>query len=317
MNEIGHWKVGEVKLTYDFAKIFNLKISDYDVVNIHGHTPTFSDVSLLTAKIKSKGKPITYTLHCLANFYMKHVSKFYNWTMDRLIRLADSAVVTSNSYVEYAKYAKKIDVIPWGVDFNFFHQPRIENDEYNVLFVGQMRPYKGISLLLKAVKDLEVKLHVVGSGVDQEVYLENVKKQSMSNVHFYGNVKDVELREIYRRCDVLVLPSVSMNEAFGLVTLEAAAAGCVVVASNLPGVRDIVRQFGILVPPSNVDALRKAIIYLSEKKNRIPYHQKGYEHAKNYSWEKTGEQYEKVYAENLETKNKRLLDKGRFLNSKL
>lgn len=95
-------------------------------------------------------------------------------------------------------------------------------------------------------------------------------------MQFHRNLQDLELRGIYRRSDVLMLASLSTNEAFGLVTLEAAAAGCVVIASNLPGVRDIVKQFGILVLPGDMGALQETLLYLSGEENRMAYMQRGF-----------------------------------------
>ena len=50
--DIKHWKVGEIKICYDFGRIYTLNLEDYDLINIHGHTPTFSDNFLFSAKVK-------------------------------------------------------------------------------------------------------------------------------------------------------------------------------------------------------------------------------------------------------------------------
>lgn len=290
------WKFGEIKLVYDLPKIFQLNIEDYDIINIHGHTPTFSDGLLVAMKIKG-ATSLVYTLHCLANFYLWPISKIYNQAMNRFIEMADGIVVTTPSYAEYARYAKNVCVIPWGVDYEFFHQPRNEHSGYNILFVGQMRPYKGLDILLKTAKNLDAKFHIIGGGAYLRMYIEQAKKLQLSNVQFYGNIKDTELQNIYSQSDVLVIPSISTNEAFGLVALEAAAAGCVVVASDMPGVRDVVRPFGIVVPPRNVNQLRETLMHLSKEENRVQYRQKGFKVAEKFSWSETGRKYEKIYEE--------------------
>ena len=302
---IRRWKFGEIKLVYDLPKIFQLNIKEYDIINIHGHTPTFSDSLLIAMKMKGAA-PIVYTLHCLANFYVWPISKIYNQVMNKLIELADCIIVSTPSYAEYVRHAKNVYVVPWGVDYEFFHQPRKEHNGYNILFVGQMRPYKGIDILLKVAKELDAKFHIVGGGVYLKMYMKQAKKLQLSNVQFYGYLKDVELRNMYSQSDVLVLPSISTNEAFGLVALEAAAAGCVVVASDLPGVRDVVKPFGIIVPPGNLKALRETLMHFSMEENRVQYVEKGFKVAKKYSWSETGRKYDKVYKEVLE----RALTKG-------
>jgi len=297
VKRIKHWRVGEIKLCYDFGKIYTSRFDEYDIINIHGHTPTFSDNFLFSAKLRGCGKPIVYTLHCLVNFYLSPFSKFYNWVMNNLLGLADRVVVTSPSYKRFLRCREKVKVIPWGVDYEFFHAKRQNSDGYNVLFVGQMRPYKGLSLLLKAVKGLDLNLHVVGDGPDFPRYFELARKLNLSNVRFYGNIDDFKLRGLYSSCDVLVVPSVSMNEAFGLVTLEAAAAGCAVIASSLPGLSDVVRNFGVLVPPRDLGSLRDALIMLSDEDVRLKYVKRGFVESLKYRWRDVGERYAELYRE--------------------
>ena len=88
-----------------------------------------------------------------------------------------------------------------------------------------------------------------------------------------------------------------MNEAFGLVTLEAAAAGCAVVASDILGLRDIVKEFGLLVKPNNPQQLREALLSLKDEAERDKHIIKGRHVAKKYSWRKVAEEYSKIYAE--------------------
>jgi len=59
--------VGEIKLILGTERISRGIMEDYDVINIHGHTPSFSDRLLLKAKLS--GKKVVYTLHCLVNYY--------------------------------------------------------------------------------------------------------------------------------------------------------------------------------------------------------------------------------------------------------
>jgi phosphatidylinositol alpha-mannosyltransferase len=102
---------------------------------------------------------------------------------------------------------------------------------------------------------------------------------------------------MYLSSDVLVLPSVSMNEAFGLVTLEAASAGCAVVASDLPGLRDVVKEFGFLVKPKDPRGVRDALLTLGDEAVRAKYIAKGRRVVKEYSWQKVAEKYTRIYSE--------------------
>ncbi|MBS7620836.1 glycosyltransferase family 4 protein [Candidatus Bathyarchaeota archaeon] len=286
--------VGEIKIVIGANKIQRLiRNGNYDVINVHGHTPTFSDRFLLVSKLL--GKKVVYTFHYPVDVF-RPLGPLYNVFFDKiLVDFADAVVFTSKSYFEKLHSSVRKYVIPWGVDVDRFSGERIPHNGYWLLFVGQMRPYKGLNVLLKAVKGLDAKLNVVGDGPYRVQFEACAKKLGLRNVHFYGGVEDDVLRKLYLSSDVLILPSVRRSEAFGLVTLEAASAGCVVVASDLPGVRDVVREFGVLVKPNDPDDLRNALIFLRDENIRKEYVNKGFKAVAKYSWRKVAEDYVRVY----------------------
>jgi rhamnosyl/mannosyltransferase len=286
--------VGEIKLVLDTSRIDRyIRDGDYDIVHVHGHTPLFSDRLLLKSKLS--GRRSVYTLHCLADYYLKPISRLYNSILDSIVLgLADAVIVTSRSYYNMV-YTSRKHLVPWGVDYDRFSGTRRPSDGYRLLFVGQMRPYKGLKVLLRAMEGLDAELRVVGEGPDRAEYEWYAQRLGLNNVRFYGAVPDDALRHIYLSSDVLVLPSLSMNEAFGLVTLEAAAAGCTVVASDLPGVRDVVGEFGLLIRPNDPLRLREALLTLRERSVRDEYVSKGMRAAARYSWRKVAEDHVKIY----------------------
>jgi rhamnosyl/mannosyltransferase len=138
-----------------------------------------------------------------------------------------------------------------------------------VLFVGQMRGYKGIEWLLPAVAGHpEIELTLVGSGPHLHDYERLAEDLGGSNVRFLGRVLDRDLHKQYDANDVIVLPSVTAAEAFGLVVLEGMSACCVPVVSDLPGVRDLVRGIGVVVPPRDSVSLRAALLGLTADPER-------------------------------------------------
>ena len=287
---------GEVKLVLGMDRISEEMRRGYDIINIHGHTPTFSDRLLLKSRLH-RGR-IVYTLHCLTNYYLKPLSYVYNAILNNmLLRLADAIVTTSKSYYDMLPRSMRKYIIPWGVDYEKFNGKRIPHEDYRVLFVGQMRPYKGLKILLQAAKGLDLTLNIVGDGPNRREYEKYAEKLGLKNVYFHGVVPDEELRRLYLSSDVLVLPSVSMNEAFGLVTLEAAAAGCAVIASDLPGVRDLVKEFGLLIKPNDIDSLRYALLLFEDEYIRQRYVHRGLNVAARYSWRNVAEKYNEIYRE--------------------
>jgi glycosyltransferase involved in cell wall biosynthesis len=288
--------VGEIKLVLGMDNISKYVMGNYDVVNIHGHTPTFSDRLLL--KTKLSGKKVVYTLHCLVNYYFKPFTALYNSVLNSvLLKSADAVVVSSKSYYNALHKCSKKHVVPWGVDVDKFSGSRIPHEGYRLLFVGQMRPYKGLNVLLQAVDGIDAQLSIVGDGPDRARYENYARKLKVRNARFYGTVTDDVLRQMYLSNDVLALPSVSLNEAFGLVTLEAAAAGCAVVASDLLGLRDTVEEFGILVKPNDPLKLRDALLSLRDETVREKYITEGRRVAKEHNWHNVAKEYAKIYAE--------------------
>jgi rhamnosyl/mannosyltransferase len=285
--------VGEIKLVLKCDEIYKKLKKDYDIVNVHGHTPLFSDRLLILAKLLDN--KVVYTLHCLADYRIKPISVIYNDVFNNtFLKLADAIIVSSRSYYDIINH-KNIHIIPWGVDTERFSGEKLCNENYNLLFVGQMRSYKGVNVLLEAVKGLDLNLNIVGSGSMLQEYVKYSKELGLDNVYFHGNVSDKKLKYLYLISDVLVLPSIAMNEAFGLVTLEAASMRCAVIASDLPGLRDVVKDFGILVKPNDVESLRKNITLLKNVDIRNKYVKKGTTIISKYSWATVAKKYSKIY----------------------
>jgi glycosyltransferase involved in cell wall biosynthesis len=210
-------------------------------------------------------------------------------------------IVTSKSYYDYIEFPNK-HLVPWGIDHEQYSGTRTPHEGYKLLFVGQMRPYKGLKTLLRAMKGIEAELQIVGEGPERAKYEAYAKKMILNNVHFRGTLSDTDLKKEYLENDVLILPSVRMNEAFGLVTLEAASAGCAVIASDLPGLRDVVRDFGVLVKPNDDKGLREAIIKLEDYSIRKKHVEKGKKAVLKYNWKKVAREYLKIYEKILNSK---------------
>jgi len=156
------WK--EVRLSSMPIRLHRLKerFLSYDLIHLHGPVPTFSDVFLLWGLrgLGPKRPRLVYTHHApvdLRNFPFILFTLPYNAIQERLARLADHVVVTTPSYRQrLARFVppQKLSVIPWGVDFERFVAPVHKPDPFTVVFLGQIRPYKGLPVLLEACAGL-------------------------------------------------------------------------------------------------------------------------------------------------------------------
>ena len=192
--------------------------------------------------------------------------------------LADKVTTTSSNLAENSRvlrfFQKKIVVLPLSIDVNRFEfNDVIANDVINIkkkygskfaLFVGRLVPYKGLNILVEAVRKIDVTIVIIGSGPLRE-YVENQTKSDgfigkLVIVDHY--VSNEELVSWYFASRFFVFPSITENEAFGLVQLEAMICSKPVINTNLAtGVPSVSlnHETGLTVQPGNVEELKYAI----------------------------------------------------------
>jgi glycosyltransferase involved in cell wall biosynthesis len=309
-NEIRRWSFGEVRLSSFLARWPSIRrrLNDYDVVNLHGPAPTMSDAFLALFRL---GKPahqpiLVYTHHSDIDIDgVRPLCAAYNSITAQLARLPDRTVVSTPSYADLIRRSddQDIEVVPWGVDARSGARQRRTNlgDPLRVLFVGQLRPYKGVPVLIEAIGGRsDVELTIVGDGPDGPGLRDRVAGASFHNITFAGKVSDAALHQMYADHDVITLPSTTRAEAFGLVLLEGMAAGCVPVASDLPGVRDVAGPTGVLVEPGSVDSLRSALAGLAADRDRL-WHlgERSRTRAEQSPWSDVAPAYQRIFEDAL------------------
>ena len=243
---LGEWRLSSFVAHWPWIA---RQLRHVDVVNVHGPVPTMSDVFLcLSGWLPPHARPaVVYTHHAPIDIpEASRMSVRYNKLHQALAFRADRIVASSPHYARQhrSRYGPLVRAIPWGADPRTSAPAQVlrPDGELNVLFVGQMRPYKGVETLLAAAEGQPwLNLTLVGAGTELARYRGLTERRGLANVRFAGRLSDAELHYQYGISDAVVLPSVTRAEAFGLVLVEGMAAGCVPVASDLPGVRDISR----------------------------------------------------------------------------
>lgn len=160
-----------------------------------------------------------------------------------------------------------------------------------LLFVGRLERRKGLEQLIRAFIRLktrrgDVRLLVVGEGPERDRCQALVPARLRSDVVFLGRVGQDDLPRFYRSADVFVAPALG-GESFGIVLIEAMAAGTPVVASDIPGYRSVVRDdlHGRLVPPGDPSALAEALeSLLDNPSRRRAMGQEAQRHVQGYDW---------------------------------
>jgi rhamnosyl/mannosyltransferase len=195
------------------------------------------------------------------------------WTLDHATRIIASnpGYIASSPWL--APRADRCEVIPLSADPQRFAQAdpaavaalRARYGAPLVLFVGKLRYYKGLPFLLEALTQLRstASLLIVGSGPEEQHIRGLVQTLGLAGrVHLLGEVDDAELPAIYHAADVFVLPSHLRAEAFGIVQIEAQAAGLPLISTELGTGTSYVNQHGqtgFVVPPANPAALARAL----------------------------------------------------------
>ena len=197
-------------------------------------------------------------------------------------------------------------VIPNGVDVPRFAGAvpvaRWQDGVPSVLFVGRLEPRKGVLDLLKAHRILRKtgsgnRLLIVGSGPQEREARRYVATRGLQAVEFLGRVSDAEKAQLFRTVDVYASPATG-GESFGIVLLEAMAAGAPIVASDIHGYKGVVRRGreGLLVPPHEPKELAKAIArLLADPALRAEMSAAGRLRAEAFSWPRVAARVEDYY----------------------
>jgi len=213
-------------------------------------------------------------------------------------RQLNGRIAVSNSARSYVNrfYPGDYEIIPNGIEFDRFAKQASPIEEFadgriNLLFVGRMEKRKGLRYLLSAYADLkweypELRLIVVGPGEPDDESQRVMGERNLADVVFTGRVSDEALPAYYQAADIFCSPATG-GESFGMVLLEAMAAGVPTVATDISGYREVVTHGvdGLLSTPSDPMVLASAIRTLIEDPNlRTQMGAAGQIKAHRYRW---------------------------------
>lgn len=231
-----------------------------DVIHLH-HPHAFADFAALT---RSRRIPLVITQHADARRASSRI-------LARMaLKRAAAVVVPSRAHValsnELVGLESKVEVIPFGVDTDRWATvpPPPFGGPPRAIFIGRLVRYKGVDILLRALEQVpDLRLDIVGSGSEGPRLKTLARALAVTDrVRWFGETPDEDLPRRMADADFLVLPSVTVEEMFGLVLLEAMAAGRPVITTALPsGVREVNApgETGLEVPLRDITALSHAL----------------------------------------------------------
>ena len=269
-----------------FEKAINQSIENFKPDIIHGQ-----HIWLLSWLAIKTGIPYVVTAHGTDLMGYKNWERFRNYAKEtaegakRIITISndnnelvgelfpnckDKAVFMQNGYDTGRFYPEPV---PKEQIENMFN---IKLKNKLVLFVGKLAHFKGVDVLIDALKIYEDKYPgdittiIAGDGELAPSLKKQAKDNGLNDLHFMGHLDSTQLRELYSTADVSLVPS--RREPFGLVAIEALACGCPVIATNQGGLTDIINDdVGTLVNVEDVEDLANAIrkeIYHSDREQR-------------------------------------------------
>ena len=257
----------------------------------------------------------------IGTFHAYHESP--NWLYARgrpifawLCAKLDARIAVSAAALKFARqtFPGDYSIIPNGIDLQRFGkkcEPGQAKAGHNltILYVGRLDWRKGFHTLLDSFIKLKptypgLRLQVVGpfEAKDYTPFQERVR--TVTGVEFVGYVPPERLPDYYHHADIFCAPSLGY-ESFGIVLLEAMAAGLPLVASDIFGYQSVIQagQEGLLVPPGQTTPLVEALSSLiDDPEQRQTLGQRGWLKAQNYSWDKIIEQVLSIYQQTIEEK---------------
>jgi phosphatidylinositol alpha-mannosyltransferase len=279
----------------------------FDIV--HLHEPLLPALPLAVLKASSAtnlGTFHAYRQSSTAYLYAKPILWYF-------YRRLHGKIAVSNCARDFVaqRFPGDYRIIPNGIDLERFSGPcpripALDDGKLNVLFVGRLEKRKGLSHLLRAWGTVgrefpNARLVVVGGGRGLAHYRNWVNNSGIQNILFTGQVPDEDLPRYYQAADVYCAPSTG-QESFGIVLLEAMAAGAPIVATTIPGYGEVVThdREGLLVPPKDSESLAGALIHLladAELRQRLSM--EGRRTALRYSWPRVAGEVLDYYEETI------------------
>ena len=260
-----------------FAAIRKLKQLAREADVIHYHFPwPFMDLAHFMARID---KPSVVTYHSDI-VRQKTLLRVYAPLKQRFLNSVDAIVATSPNYLASSpvldRYRDKTRTITYGLDQSIYPKPspavldkwRARCGGRFFLFVGMLRYYKGLHILLDALAGTDYPVVIVGAGPLEQELKAHAERLGLTHVMFVGALEEEDKVALLELCYAMAFPSHLRSEAFGISLLEAAMYGKPMISSEIgTGTTyiNVDRETGLVVPPSDPQAFGAAMRTLWEQ----------------------------------------------------
>jgi phosphatidylinositol alpha-mannosyltransferase len=296
--------MGRVTLSWRFKERARQLLAEERFDILHFHEPL---VPFLSPTMLDQSDTVNIaTFHAFGGFSPSYwVGKRF---AGRLAGKLDGRIAVSGAARHFINryFPGDYTIIPNGVDLDRFADAEpleeLRDGTINILFVGRFEERKGLIHLLKAYhrlrkRHVDARLLVIGTGPKAREYRRYIGLRQVRDVEFLGRVSDDDKARYFASADIFCSPATG-QESFGVVLLEAMAAGVPIVASDIHGYKNVVQRGvqGLLVEPRNPRALAAALYALAhdpEMRHRLG--EAGRTRAPEYSWDRVTERIVDFY----------------------
>lgn len=274
---------------------FKLIFEKFDVLDVD-HMPFFP---LFSARIVAwlKGKKLYATWHEVWGRaywieYMKGLSGIIGYTVEKLSFLMPDVIISNSKHttnsLRLAGFKKEIKTVSLGVDLESIYNAKASENKSDVIFVGRLLSHKNADILVGAIATVKKNIpgivcKIVGTGPEKQKIEELIKKLKLQdNVQVLDNtVNDIELYGLMKASKILVLPSV--REGFGIIVIEANAAGLPVITTSHDNnaAKDLIYEGvnGLLAEQNKESFAEKILQVINNRNTMTPRHG-----IKEYDW---------------------------------
>ncbi|HSX30629.1 MAG TPA: glycosyltransferase family 4 protein [Candidatus Saccharimonadales bacterium] len=282
-----------------------LEHEQFDI--LHFHEPW---VPVLSRQILSRSNTVN-----VATFHAKLPETVMSRTMAKvitpytkpLLRHIDAFTAVSDAAAEYLLSLADVpvEIIPNGINLKYFAKPRSVKRPVGpktILYVGRLEHRKGVAYLLTAFAELEsrssgVRLIIAGDGVDREKLEQQSVELGLKNVEFLGYIDEATKRRLLHTTDLFCSPAL-FGESFGVVLLEALAAGLVIVAGDNPGYASVMEGLGqlSLIDPKDASMFAHRLqLLLDDGDLRALWQKWAKDYVRQFDYPKVMDRYMAVY----------------------
>lgn len=290
--------------TFDNAAIDSL-LDEYDFDVLHFHEPWVPIVSRQILTRSNTVNVATFHAKLPETLMTKTIEKVVTPYTKTILKYLDSFTAVSDAAAHYVRSLtdKEVTLIPNAIDIDKYEPKKpLKKDPNLIVYIGRLEKRKGVKYLLPAFKNLQadnpnVVLKIAGDGPERDKLEDYVTSNGLQNVEFLGFVDEAVKIDLLQKAAIYCSPAI-YGESFGIVLLEAMAAGAVIVAGDNPGYSGVMQDKGaisLVNVKDTAEFTRRLNLLMTDQDMRKLWIDWAAKYVKQFNYRRVAELYIDVY----------------------